>query len=44
MVGIKLKKDVADKVKSFYYENNMTVSEVLEDIVSKMFSEVILNE
>ncbi|MEG2618936.1 MAG: hypothetical protein RR984_04245 [Bacilli bacterium] len=44
MIGIKLKKDVADKVKSFSYENNMTVSEVLEDIVSKMFSEVVLNE
>ncbi|MGL5749358.1 MAG: hypothetical protein ACRCXT_02435 [Paraclostridium sp.] len=44
MVGIKLKKDVADKVKSFSYENNMTVSEVLEDIVSKMFNEVVLNE
>jgi hypothetical protein len=25
-------------------ENNMTVSEVLEDIISKMFSEVTLNE
>lgn len=44
MIGIKLKKDIADKVKSFSYENNMTVSEVLEDIVSKMFSEVTLNE
>lgn len=44
MLGIKLKKDVADKVKSFSYENNMTVSEVLEDIISKMFSSVELNE
>jgi hypothetical protein len=44
MLGIKLKKEIADKVKSFSYENNMTVSEVLEDIVSKMFSEVTLNE
>ncbi len=44
MVGIKLKKEVADKVKSFSYENNMTVSEVLEDIVSKMFNEVKINE
>lgn len=44
MIGIKLKKEVADKVKSFSYENNMNVSEVLEDIVSKMFSEVTLNE
>ncbi|MDB8791378.1 hypothetical protein PN290_14100 [Romboutsia sp. 1001216sp1] len=40
MLGIKLKKDVADKVKSFSYENNMTVSEVLEDIISKMFDSV----
>lgn len=44
MLGIKLKKEVADKVKSFSYENNMTVSEVLEDIVGKMFSSVELNE
>ncbi|RDY22653.1 hypothetical protein CHF27_012325 [Romboutsia maritimum] len=44
MIGIKLKKDIADKVKSFSYENNMTVSEVLEDIVCKMFNEVELNE
>ena len=44
MLGIKLKKEVADKVKSFSYENNMTVSEVLEDIVSKMFASVELNE
>ncbi|MDB8791361.1 hypothetical protein PN290_14035 [Romboutsia sp. 1001216sp1] len=44
MLGIKLKKDVADKVKSFSYENNMTVSEVLEDIISKMFDSVELNE
>lgn len=44
MVGIKLKKDIADKVKSFSYENNMTVSEVLEDIVGKMFNEVVINE
>ena len=28
MLGIKLKKEVADKVKSFSYENNMTVSDV----------------
>ena len=44
MVGIKLKKEVADKVKSFSFENNMTVSEVLEDIISKMFDSVGLNE
>lgn len=44
MVGIKLKKEVADKVKSFSFENNMTVSEVLEDIISKMFESVELNE
>lgn len=44
MLGIKLKKEVADKVKSFSYENNMTVSEVLEDIVGKMFESVELNE
>lgn len=44
MLGIKLKKEVADKVKSFSYENNMTVSEVLEDIVEKMFKDVNLNE
>jgi hypothetical protein len=44
MLGIKLKKEVADKVKSFSYENNMTVSEVLEDIVGKMFASVELNE
>lgn len=44
MIGIKLKKDVADKVKSFSYENNMTVSDVLEDIISKMFDSVELNE
>lgn len=44
MVGIKLKKEVADKVKSFSFENNMTVSEVLEDIIGKMFESVELNE
>lgn len=44
MLGIKLKKEVADKVKSFSYENNMTVSEVLEDIIGKMFESVELNE
>ncbi|MGL5754357.1 MAG: hypothetical protein ACRCYC_03435 [Paraclostridium sp.] len=44
MLGIKLKKEIADKVKSFSYENNMTVSEVLEDIVGKMFESVQLNE
>ncbi|GAA0715679.1 hypothetical protein GCM10008904_32760 [Paraclostridium ghonii] len=44
MIGIKLKKEVADKVKSFSYENNMTVSQVLEDIVCKMFDSVNLNE
>ena len=44
MLGIKLKKGVADKVKSFSYENNMTVSEVLEDIIIKMFDSVELNE
>lgn len=44
MVGIKLKKEVADKVKSFSFENNMTVSEVLEDIIGKMFDSVELNE
>lgn len=44
MVGIKLKKEVADKVKSFSFENNMTVSEVLEDIIGKMFDSIELNE
>lgn len=44
MLGIKLKKEVADKVKSFSFENNMTVSEVLEDIIGKMFESVELNE
>lgn len=44
MVGIKLKKEVADKVKSFSFENNMTVSEVLEDMIGKMFDSVELNE
>ncbi len=43
MIGIKLKKEIADKVKSFSYENNMTVSQVLEDIVCKMFDSVELN-
>ncbi|CEK34567.1 hypothetical protein UMC2_37781 [[Clostridium] sordellii] len=44
MLGIKLKKDVADKVKSFSYENDMTVSEVLEDLIEKIFKDVQLNE
>ena len=44
MVGIKLKKEIADKVKSFSFENNMTVSDVLEDIIGKMFDSVELNE
>lgn len=44
MLDIKLKKEIEDKVKSFSYENNMIVSEVLEDIVGKMFSSIELNE
>lgn len=32
------------KVKSFSYENNMTVSDVLEDVISKLFDSVELNE
>lgn len=44
LVGIKLKKTISDKVKSFAYENHMTVSEILEDITTKMFNEVSVNE
>lgn len=44
MIGIKLKKEVSDKVKSFAYENNMTVSEILEDMINKMFKEVEVNK
>lgn len=44
MLGIKLKKEIADKVKSFSYENEMTVSEVLEDIITKMFKNIEVNQ
>lgn len=44
MIGIKLNKSIADKVKSFAYENNTNVSELLEDITTKMFNEVTVNE
>lgn len=43
MIGINLKKDIADKVKSFSYQNNMTVSEVLEDVIGKVFASIELN-
>lgn len=43
-LGIKIKKELADKVKSFSYENEMTVSEVLEDVIEKIFKNVEVNE
>lgn len=44
LLGINIKKEVADKVKSFAYENDMTVSEVLEDVIEKMFKDIDVNE
>lgn len=44
LLGINIKKEVADKVKSFAYENDMTVSEVMEDVIEKMFKDIDVNE
>lgn len=44
MIGIRLNKDVANKVKSFSYEQGITVSKVLESIISDLFSDVEINE
>lgn len=44
LMAINVKKEISDKVKSFAFENNMTVSELLEEVIVKMFDKVEVNE
>ncbi len=43
LMAINIKKEISDKVKSFAFENNMTVSELLEEVIVKMFDKVEVN-
>ena len=43
-VGVTLNKDIVDKLKTVCIDNNMTMSKMLEDVLSQMLSNVKINQ
>ena len=43
-VGVTLSKDVVDKLKTVCIGSNMTMSKMLEDVLSQMLGNVIINQ
>ena len=44
LLGVNLDRELADKVKSFAFTNNHTVTEVLEIAVKNMFDHIVVNK
>lgn len=43
-VGVTLSKEIVDKLKTVCIDNNMTMSKMLEDVLSQMLSNVRINQ
>ena len=43
-VGVTLSKEIVDKLKTVCIDNNITMSKMLEDVLSQMLGNVIINQ